>query len=107
MHGKHTGTITRKLITAAIMLAGCLFAAAVPAFADYRDTQGETTTLRNPLIPGASYADQLMPAPMGQPPPIGDGPTPLPVIPGDNAPIPPPTGTADPPCFMAVVTRES
>jgi len=42
----------------------------------------------DPLPPG-------VPPPPGAPPPPGSGPNPLPLIRGDGAPIPPPTGTAD------------
>lgn len=55
-----------------------------------------------PLPPPKDYANQSatpagQAAPQGQPPPIGDGPTPLPVTPGDaGAPQPPPSGQHDP-----------
>ncbi|SRR5579875_638387 len=54
------------------------------------------TTIRNPLIPGASYAPPGSPAPQGQPEIPGDGQTPNPVTPGDAGyPTPPPSDTAD------------
>jgi hypothetical protein len=97
MNGKQAGMNMKKLVAAAIMTSGCLVALVVPAFADYTDTQGETSTLRNPLIPGASFTNQLMPAPIGQAPPIGSGATPKPVVPGDQGQPPvPPTGAVDP-----------
>ena len=41
-----------------------------------------TTTLRDPLVPGASWASPGYPAPLGLLPPIGSGYTPDPVNPG-------------------------
>jgi len=54
------------------------------------------TTFSNPLNPVASHeAPNVAPA-SGMPPPIGDGATPRPEIPGDTEPPPPvPTGKAD------------
>lgn len=46
----------------------------------------QTTTLRNPLIPGAQSTPPGSPAAEGAPPPIGDGATPVPVIPGMTGP---------------------
>lgn len=45
-----------------------------------------TTTLRNPLIPGAESTAPGIPADPGQPPAIGDGPTPVGVTPGMGGP---------------------
>lgn len=44
----------------------------------------QTTTLRNPLIPGAPSAPPNSAPPEGQPPAVGDGSTPAPVTPGDG-----------------------
>lgn len=41
-----------------------------------------TQTLRDPLIPGASWTNFGMPAPIGAPPPIGSGAVPMPINPG-------------------------
>lgn len=41
-----------------------------------------TTTLRDPLVPGASSGLPGQPAPLGLPPPIGSGAVPLPISPG-------------------------
>lgn len=41
-----------------------------------------SSTLRNPLIPGALSSPPFVCPPEGQPPAIGDGPTPAPVVPG-------------------------
>ncbi len=47
------------------------------------DLSGAPSILpRTPLINGASAAPPFVPAPEGQPPAFGDGPTPAPVIPG-------------------------
>src|SRR6516165_10090831 len=43
-----------------------------------------TTTLRDPLVPGASSSAPGVPAPLGAPPPIGAGAIPLPVTPGQT-----------------------
>jgi hypothetical protein len=43
-----------------------------------------TTTLRDPLVPGASSSGPGIPAPPGAPPPFGCGPTPFPVTPGQT-----------------------
>src|SRR5262249_8181619 len=45
-----------------------------------------SSTLRTPLIPGASSAPPFVPAPEGQPPAIGDGPTPAGVVPRQALP---------------------
>ncbi len=45
-----------------------------------------SSTLHTPLIPGASSAPPFVPAPEGQPPAIGDGPTPAGVVPGHTSP---------------------
>jgi hypothetical protein len=50
-------------------------------YADYQGGTG-TTTLRNPLIQGASSAAAGQPAPLGAPPPQGSGDTPIGVTPG-------------------------
>ncbi|HEY9784540.1 MAG TPA: hypothetical protein V6D17_03990 [Candidatus Obscuribacterales bacterium] len=42
------------------------------------------TTLRNPLIPGAVSSPPFVCPPEGQPPAVGDGPTPAPVVPGHS-----------------------
>jgi hypothetical protein len=41
-----------------------------------------SSTLHNPIIPGASTSPPFVCPPEGQPPATGDGPTPAPVIPG-------------------------
>jgi len=43
-----------------------------------------TTTLRDPLVPGASSGFPGVPAPLGAPPPFGSGAIPLPVTPGQT-----------------------
>jgi len=52
------------------------------AKADY-GTPG-TKTLRDPLVPGASFADPGQPAAPGAPPPIGCGAVPTPITPGQT-----------------------
>jgi hypothetical protein len=64
-------------VVATIVLGASTLA---PAFA-----QG-TTTLRNPLIPGAQSTAPGMPAALGAPPPVGSGPTPIPVTRGMSGP---------------------
>jgi hypothetical protein len=96
--------ITRtNIINCLPQLELCLVIIAIALFpgiakADYAEVLGgpQTQTLRNPLIPGASYANPYQPAPIGQAPACGDGPIPAPLIPGDlGAPMPPPSGLAD------------
>ncbi len=83
---------TAIAIAAAAFLCGC------PALAQYSANGFGTTTLRDPLIPGASNAPAFTPAPLGAPPPIGNGPVPLPVTPGMlGGPLPPPTMVPMPP----------
>ncbi|MBI4533779.1 MAG: hypothetical protein HY711_07505 [Candidatus Melainabacteria bacterium] len=45
-----------------------------------------SSTLHNPLIPGAVSSPPFVPPPEGQPPAPGDGPTSAPVIPGHTTP---------------------
>jgi hypothetical protein len=45
-----------------------------------------STTLHTPLIPGAVSSPPFVCPPEGQPPAIGDGPTPAPVVPGHTSP---------------------
>ena len=45
-----------------------------------------TTTTKAPLVSGASSTPPLIPAPEGQPPAVGDGSTPSPVVPGMTGP---------------------
>src|SRR5580658_2082795 len=45
-----------------------------------------STTLGDPLIPGAVSTAPFIPAPRGQRPAIGSGPTPAPVVPGMGGP---------------------
>jgi hypothetical protein len=87
-----SSTFAKAIVTAGLLILASFGA----ANADYESTQGEFNTLRNPLIPGAPFAEPLQPAMPGQPPPPGAGPTPMPVIPGDQGnPVPPPEGTVD------------
>lgn len=46
----------------------------------------QTSDLRDPLIPGAISTPPFIPAPHGQRPPVGNGPTPVPVVPGMGGP---------------------
>jgi len=64
---------TFQVIAASLALSASALA---PAFA-----QG-TSTLRNPLIPGAQSTGPGIPAADGMPPPVGSGPTPVGVNPG-------------------------
>jgi len=74
-----------------------LSALSLPVYAEYAGGP-EIDTLRTPLIPGASWQVPYVPAPEGQPPPIGDGPVPEPVTPGHlGGPMPPPTQVPMPP----------
>src|SRR5688572_10149569 len=69
------------------------------ALAEYAEMLGGSPnrTLRSPLIPGAANAYPGQAASAGQPPPMGSGPIPNPVNPGDlGASHLPPTGFADP-----------
>ena len=54
------------------------------ALADY--TGPGTTTLRDPLVPGAEFSIPGVPPPLMPPPPVGDGPTPIGVTPGMTGP---------------------
>lgn len=75
-----------------------LCSAANAQYADmlYSPNQSQQS-LRNPLVPGASYAAPGQPAGAGMPPPIGNGPVPAAEIPGDlGAPALPRSGMADP-----------
>ncbi len=57
------------------------------SFAQTCDLSGApVATLRSPLMWGAPSTVPFYPAPEGQPPPTGDGSTPLPVVPGMPAP---------------------
>jgi hypothetical protein len=99
MFGKDASKRFQIMVATATLLAGgALVTFADQARADYAEILGaERTTLRNPLIPGADYTNPMQAAPQGQPPPIGDGPNPLPVTPGDQGgPVPPSSGQADP-----------
>lgn len=97
-----------RMLVHATMLAGLLFLASVgSASANYDPLQNnspnpglqgpiQSTTLRNPLIPGAMYAEPLTAPATPQPPPVGDGPTPKPEIEGDQGnPPAPPQGSVD------------
>ncbi|HEY9790901.1 MAG TPA: hypothetical protein V6D22_10910 [Candidatus Obscuribacterales bacterium] len=98
MYGKHIQQRATLLMTAAaVFTGGLLLLAPAPASADYESTQGETQTLRTPLIPGALWTRQMQ-APMPDiPPPIGSGNNYKPEIQGDTGnPLPPATGQADP-----------
>ncbi len=68
-------TITRIAIAASI-IGMCQLATSQSCSAQM------SATLRNPLVPCAPANAPFVPAPEGQPPPIGDGPTPVPVTPG-------------------------
>lgn len=85
----------------ALSLLTALFLPAVTPLAALADDclngPSQPRTLRAPLIPGApNAAPGQVPMP-GQIPPIGDGPAPAPLIPGDlGAPSPVSSGMADP-----------
>lgn len=69
---------TRQIFTVAIALA---------AFGTALDARAQSSsTLHNPLIPGAVSSPPFVCPPEGQPPAIGDGPTPEPVVPGHTSP---------------------
>jgi hypothetical protein len=62
-----------------------------------------TTTLRNPLIPGAQSTDAGQSPFHGAPPPIGSGSTPQPVTPGmSGSPVPPPSDVPNIPPMSAL-----
>ncbi|MBX9686340.1 MAG: hypothetical protein K2X27_06530 [Candidatus Obscuribacterales bacterium] len=57
------------------------------AFADYAECLGgarQTDTLRNPLVPGAPHAMPNQGPGYSQPPAVGDGSCPAPLIPGEH-----------------------
>lgn len=87
---------------ALLAVAGALLVLPESALAQYCDmlyspNQGSRSTLRNPLIPTAPNAAPYQQPYNGQPPPIGDGFRPAPVIPGDlGGPHGVPSGYADP-----------
>lgn len=63
----------------------CLIAVAFAVFAIGSlavTAQAQSSTLRNPTIPGAMYSDPYTCPPEGCPPPIGSGSAPPPVTPG-------------------------
>jgi hypothetical protein len=92
---------SRPLRIALFALSLSLVAAAVnvmPAHAEYDPILGETTSLRSPLIPGAMALPPFVTPEPGQPPPIGDGMNPAPVVQGDSgAPFAPPSQVFIPP----------
>ena len=97
MFGKVNPNKAMASIALATMLASAIsMLMPLCALADYAEILGGST-LRNPLVPGASYTNAWQGANQGQPPPVGDGSIPAPEIRGDmGGPIPPPSGMADP-----------
>ncbi len=71
----------KKISLATLALS---FAIGQSALAQCNLAGSPNSTLRTPLINGASSAPPFVPAPEGQPPAVGDGPTPAPVIPGQG-----------------------
>lgn len=96
---KSTAT-NREISGKQVLLAGISLGVTLAlsfGFTPQARAQGETS-LRNPLIPGAPYAEPNEQPSPGQPPPVGDGDTPAPVTPGhEGAPIPPPSDVPVPP----------
>lgn len=97
--GLRKGTATATL--AGMLVAGLTLILPEDAFAQnnmlYSPSQGSTQSLRNPLIPTAPTANPYQPAFQGQPPPVGDGATPAPLIRGDlGGSQGVPSGMADP-----------
>ena len=89
---------TNQLKKSALLTLAGLVLLAGPALAQYASNGFEATTLRTPLIPGAPWSPDNMPAPLGQPEIPGDGDIPLPVTPGMlGGPLPPPTMVPMPP----------
>jgi hypothetical protein len=64
-----------------LAIAAFLGAASLPVLAQGYGSPG-STTLRDPLIPGASWTSPGVPAAPGLPPPIGSGAVPMPINPG-------------------------
>src|SRR5579883_2342439 len=73
----YPGSVLEKDMTApafqlkektAIAIAAAAFLCGCPALAQYSANGFGTTTLRDPLIPGASNAPAFTPAPLGAPP---------------------------------------
>ncbi len=80
------------------LLAGLAAALASTAWLASPAGAQEYMTLRDPYIPGAIVTPPMMEAPAGNPPPPGDGMTPLPVTPGMlGGPLPPPSQVPMPP----------
>jgi hypothetical protein len=78
---------TATIVLTSFAFALALLPAAQAAFAQGCDLSGSpVSTLRNPLIYGASSAAPFEQAPEGQPPPIVDGSVPAPVTPGMTGP---------------------
>lgn len=73
---------TRKIVKVAIAIAALVGAvhSMRPAYAQ------SSSTLRDPLIPGATTEPPFVPPPVGQAPAFGNGPTPFPVTPGMGGP---------------------
>ncbi len=91
-------TVERRVAFFGVLVAGVLaIVQPAPAFADY-GRGPETDSLRNPLIPGASWAEPYQMPMEGPAPPIGHGMSPPPVTPGhQGGPLPPATHVGLPP----------
>jgi len=71
----------RTVVFLFIATLGAAHAFSLPVNAQGYGAPG-TETIRDPLIPGASWSNAGVPAPQGAPPPIGSGAVPLPINPG-------------------------